>query len=540
MELNCIHVKNGNSLVQDYIQNQAKTPLFHYPFNEVDSYKVRLKDIQSVEYPREQLAEHILDYMSKFALTDYTYRSIEKLKRKDSAVVIAGQQAGLLTGPLYTIHKILSVIVFANRKEKELGIPVVPIFWIAGEDHDLHEVNHVYVMEDGRIIKKAYKPTKFTEKKMVSKIFLEKEILSNWVESVFESFGEGEHTKQILQFVHEALEKTETITEFFAYIIHHFFKDYGLLLIDSAHPQLRNIEQPYFEKIYENCLSITEKLLKRQRELESFGYPLTIESESSSLQLFYEYHGERVLLHFDPTSGQINGKGLSFSKEELLHEINNHPGKFSNNVVTRPLMQEMLFPTLAFIGGPGEISYWAELKECFELMGMKVPPIVPRLNITLLERNIETDLKETGLTIEEVLQKGTYQKKEEYFITLKNTELDQYIQEKTSEIMDLYQSINNKVLSFDKGLEPVVQKNVEFVSNQLKFLNRKVDETIRLKHDVVLRKFDRIQNAIKPLDVMQERMWNIFYYLNKYGENVLHDLMSLSYEFDGNHYVVKL
>lgn len=540
MEINCIPIQSGNEMVRDYINGRENTAFYHYDFRKKEAFIHRLEDIQNREYPRKELANHILTYMSRFPLTENTYRSIEKLKREDSVVVISGQQAGLLTGPLYTIHKIISTIQLAIEKEKELGVPVVPIFWIAGEDHDLHEVNHVYVLENEKVMKKSFRPTIFTEKKMVSKINLEQEKLIEWVESVFESYGETKYTNNVLQLLKNKINESETFTDFFAHIIHYFFEKYGLLMIDSAHPQLRQIEEPYFAEIFEKSITITEKLLLRQKALSSKGYPTTIESDPSSIQLFYEHLDERVLLHYDAKNDMYIGKGVSFTKEEILKEIHTHPDKFSNNVVTRPIMQEMLFPTLAFIAGPGEMSYWAELKDAFELFGMKIPPVVPRINITLLERNIESLMNEIGLSVEETLIEGTMKKKSEFFQSLKSEELDMFIENKRKEMIDIYQSIVEEVNSFDRGLNGVVQKNLEFVTSQIDYLKKKVEDSIKLKNKVALQRFDRIQHSIKPLNSWQERVWNVFYYINKYGESIIHDLMMIPFEYNGHHYVVKL
>ena len=110
---------------------------------------------------------------------------------------------------------------------------------------------------------------------------------------------------------------------------------------------------------------------------------------------------------------------MRFSKSQLLQIANEFPQKLSNNVVTRPITQELLFPTLAFIAGPGEIAYWAELKKAFESFSVKMPPIVPRLNITLLDRSVETDIKELGLSLDEVLIYGTEKKQEDYLSSVK-------------------------------------------------------------------------------------------------------------------------
>ena len=163
--------------------------------------------------------------------------SLEKLKKENSAVIIGGQQAGILTGPLYSIHKVISIIALARQKEKELNIPVVPIFWIAGEDHDFQEVNHIYLEKNGEIQKVIY-PEKVREKRMVSDVGLDREICMEWVEEIVENFGETDHTNELLSFMREAVQESETFVDFFAQIVMGLFKDEGLLVIDSGYARI--------------------------------------------------------------------------------------------------------------------------------------------------------------------------------------------------------------------------------------------------------------------------------------------------------------
>ncbi len=147
---------------------------------------------------------------------------------------------------------------------------------------------------------------------------------------------------------------------------------------------------------------------------------------------------------------------MRFSRAELLNIASEFPWKLSNNVVTRPITQEMLFPTLAFIAGPGEIAYWAELKQVFEHFSIKMPLIVPRLNITLLDRAVESDFEELGLSLEEVLTNGTGKQQEAYLESVKDLELEELFQYTKKQLLESYGNIEQKL---DKGLIPLFEKN---------------------------------------------------------------------------------
>ncbi|MCU9612207.1 bacillithiol biosynthesis cysteine-adding enzyme BshC [Caldibacillus lycopersici] len=539
MEMLQLNIEPSNSLVKQYITNEDVS-YFHYSFRSVEDDKKRYSELMERVFPRSLLVEHIRSFMKPYSLTEEIEASLAKLEQPNSVVVVGGQQAGLLTGPLYSIHKMLSIIVLAKEKEKTLGVPVVPIFWIAGEDHDIFEVNHVYTVEDNRFKKKAFHQRSITDKQMVSKVKLDKEKLHDWYLDVVATFGETKFSKQIIQLLDEALSVSDTYTQFFTYITNQLFKHYGLLMVDSADPLLRKIESEYFVALIENSERITDALLKQQHFIQSNGHSLAIVSEEQSIQLFYEKDGERTLLHYNKAEQRVFGKGVSFTKAELIQIAKENPELLSNNVVTRPIMQEMLFPTIAFIAGPGEIAYWAELKGCFELLDLKMPPIVPRLNISLLERNVEADLQELGISIDHAIVNGVQYEKAKKIDELKDQQLETFINQIRSDITEKYQLAATKVVNFDKSLEPIVQKNSQYVLSQLDYLQNKVEGTVKQKHEILLRKFDRIEQSLHPLNGLQERCWNIFYFFNRYGFDILDELVKLPFEVNGKHYVVKL
>ena len=173
MEVREISLAATTPLATDYINGTFPTEKgFSYPLQADDVFYRRLRDIKERTYPRRELVEYLSSYHQQFHASPETFDNIEKLLDPESVVVVGGQQAGLLTGPLYTIYKIISVIKLAKEQERKLGVPVVPLFWIAGEDHDIAEVNHVYIAEDGKIKKYVY-PDIPQEKRMVSDLPLD-------------------------------------------------------------------------------------------------------------------------------------------------------------------------------------------------------------------------------------------------------------------------------------------------------------------------------------------------------------------------------
>ncbi|WP_449619291.1 bacillithiol biosynthesis cysteine-adding enzyme BshC [Robertmurraya sp. Marseille-Q9965] len=525
---------NGTKEIQQY---------FHYNYQNLSHYQERLAELSNRSFMRDELVEHIADFMKPFPSSVKVQESLEKLRKQDSVVVIGGQQAGILTGPLYSIHKVISIIAFAKEKEQELGVPVVPIFWIAGEDHDYAEVNHVFVKKQNQLEKVVY-PHKVLDKRMVTDCMLDKELCKTWIEDIVETFGETDFTKELLTFTDKALAQSDNFVDFFAYLVMEMFKEHGLLLVDSGNRQLRKLEKEILIEQINKSVEITSAVEEQQSRLTANGYQNTIEISSQAANLFYydEEHYERILLEFNPETCVFSGKdgSISFTKDELLLMARENPEKLSNNVVTRPIMQERLFPTLAFIAGPGEIAYWSELKTAFELFEMKMPPIVPRINITLLERDIDSDLAELNLDLQNVLEKGVDPEKETFLNSVKDKRFDSLFAETKQQLLANYQLIKDQTEREYKGMMRLVEKNESILLAQISFIEGKFEDALHLKHEVVLNKYERIECSLHPSGGPQERTWNIYYFLNKYGLGFVDQLTNLPYKFDGKHKVVKI
>jgi len=516
-------------------QDDIVKSFFHYGYNEQDAFNARMKELKERSFNRAELADCIEAYMGNFPGSDEVNESLNKLK-DDGLAVIGGQQAGLLTGPLYSIHKIISIIHLAKIQEEKLNTPVIPVFWIAGEDHDFLEINHVLIESDGEMKKKGY-PELVTDKRMASLIKFDPDEMKKWVRSIIREFGESSHTSNLLLKLDKAIANTTTITSFFSYIVMEMFKDEGLLIIDAAYPSLRKLEVSFFKELLINSKSITESVKKQQRMIQDQGYKNMIDIEGNAVNLFLNIENERVLL-FKTSKGYEDKQGIyQFTENELLKLMEQSPEIWSNNVVTRPMMQEWLFPSLAFIAGPGEIAYWAELRKAFEKMKLTIPPIVPRLTLTLVEKDVKQKLKELKLDLTDVLKNGVENQKKEFLLSVSDEELDGYIEETQNWLDQQYNKIQQKAELLHPGLPQIVTKNLSIHQKQLSYLKKKSDDYLTTKHQTTLRKFDRIQTSLRPLNGPQERSWNLFYFLNKYGDGFIRDLMQTDLQFDDDHKV---
>ncbi|MGM9928962.1 MAG: bacillithiol biosynthesis cysteine-adding enzyme BshC [Bacillus sp. (in: firmicutes)] len=540
MELKEMALPSINKFASDYMKNRfAVKDFFHYDLNEVNVYEKRYHDLMENSFNRKDVSLIIENYMSQFGLTEEVRRNIDRLKQKDSVVVIGGQQAGLLTGPLYTIHKVISIIIVAKEQEALLGKPVIPVFWIAGEDHDLEEVNHVFV-EKNQVMEKIKYPSSSVSKKTVTDMELEEQQVEEWLRKIFASYDETAYTKDLYNTLKQYSGVFPRFADYFACIINELFGKYGLLLIDSGSPQFRKVQASFFETLIHQHEQINAMVREQQAHVERNGYKPVIMMGANNANLFYYDQEERVLLEFDKQANLFKGKNstVQFTKERLLEVARYQPEKLSNNVVTRPLMQEFIFPVQAFISGPGEIAYWAELKKAFEHLEMVMPLIVPRMNITILEPKVQKDLLDVDMDLYEALVQGTQQAERRFQMEIVNEDMACLFEKMESQFHANHQLLAQAAEMVDPGLQSIFEKNNLLIQDQFNFLRNRIQQSLNNKHLQTLHKFAHISNALHPNDGPQERTVNIYYYLNQYGPSFIDDLMKLPFESNTFHKIV--
>ncbi len=522
-------------LVDFHAQKKELSTYFHYLPNEI-SYKNRALSLKSHQVNRHHLTSVIREYMLKFPQNDAVDMHLAELER-DALVVIGGQQAGLLTGPLYSVHKALSIILLAKQQRKTLGIPVVPVFWIAGEDHDLDEINSTFTPNFGRLQKHTYNDRP-NRKQMASETAVEAEKLQSFVRDVFKQFTETVYTKELL---HKCLNMTLDVTsytDFFAVMMHDFFSNEGLLLIDAAYQPLRKYESPYFVKMIEQSQEIASLVVQQERRFDQAGYGLPIQATDDSANLFVVENGERFLLRKNNGEFVNEAAGLRFSKQQLLDIAINEPERLSNNVVTRPLMQEMVFPVLAFVGGPGELAYWAAFKTMFEHFDMELPVMVPRLSITMVDKKSDQYLDELDLQVESVFNGELQSHKQAFINKIKDDDAEEIIQGIQQMLVEQYQKLENHLTNAGPALNLLTKKNLELHNKQFMYLSRKIEDTNLVRHDVTIRKFNHIEGTLFPEYTLQERWFSPFLFLNEVGPTLIDDLLSQPFEFNGKHKII--
>jgi len=537
MKLEQLYVNNANQLLQDYRDQKESIGSFFHFKNEQSSFEERLSDLKNHPVRRLELTKIIRKYMSQLDSTPKIEKHLDELE-KDAVLVIGGQQSGLLTGPMYSINKAISVLLLAKEQREKLGVPVVPLFWVAGEDHDLDEINHTFYPVGNRLVKHAYTEDGLV-KKMASAAKLNHEALQQWIEQLFIQFGETAYTKELLANVLKIAENSDTYTSFFVNLMNGLFKEQGLLYMDAADAELRAYEAPYFKTLINHSEEIAAVVTAREAYLEELGYGSPIGATNNAANLFYVKDGERHLLTRKDGYFMNSSIGVKFTREEML-DLAEQEACFSNNVVTRPMMQDLVFPVLSFVGGPGELAYWATLKDGFELLGMKVPIFTPRMNISYVTRETAANLQEIGITAADAINGAVSKLKATFDEDIYDEEAKAAIEEAKDLLAKQYKVIQQHLKEQDIKIERIVDKNLEFHKHQFDFLMKQIEKDIRLKHSVAFSRFEQVENELLPAGGFQERVFTPYPYLNQYGEGFISGIMELPLQTSYKHQIVYL
>ncbi|AYC29154.1 bacillithiol biosynthesis cysteine-adding enzyme BshC [Paenisporosarcina cavernae] len=534
MKLEAIDLPNISSFVRDYQENPNNLEAY-FDYFPSTSVMDRVHFVEQQTYPREELATYIENYMAKKELSKKTRENIEAL-RKDALVVIGGQQAGILTGPLYSLHKAIHVIALSKSYENELNRRIVPVFWIAGEDHDFDEIRVSYGLQNGHLKRQVYVDQKLM-KKMASEAEMTSEKLEAFLRLTFQSMPESVYTSELWQKVTHISSEVSSFSEFFFALMHDLFTEEGLLFVDSADPELRKIEAPFMAKLIESAPSITQKTMQLEASFNERGYGTPIQLEKDNANLFYVKDGERYLLRMDQDCFVNEQLGLSFTKEELLTVASDQPERLSNNVVTRPLMQEMLFPTIAFVGGAAEVAYWGLLKDAFHEIGLKMPIIHLRQGITYVTPRASKYLREFNLRVEDIWGGKISEMKEEMVKSQLPTETFQAIDELSEYVKQQYEVMGEK----ETWIEPsLLQRNLSYHNRQFTYLKQKMEDDIWKRNEPVLRKLRYLENLLYPNGGLQERVFHPYFMMNEAGYDFVQELLTLSESQSSNHAVVYL
>lgn len=522
---------------------RLETCFGYHPANEQD-WERRLNTLKNFAGKRAEagaLADVLASYNKRHGASAATLASIEAIAG-GAPVVVGGQQAGLWTGPLLVIHKAVSIIGAARAAAEKLGTPIVPLFWVAGEDHDWDEANHAYVVTPEQELRKLTAEKPDAVRTSVSRTLIGEEQWASMIAELEEALPHSEFKPHIVDKLKELSRDAGSLSDLFARLMLHLFAEEGLVLLDADDRGIRGLEAPMFRSMLERNDELEMAYLHAAERIKELGYSLQAEVTpgSANLFLFHADRGDERVLLFKQDGGFRDRKGTeSWTKGSLLEMAEHEPWKLSNNVMTRPLMQDYLLPVLATVLGPGEIAYWALTGGAFKVMEMEMPIIVPRMSYTLVEGVISKNMEKYSLSLRDVVE-NFQARKDDWLKQQDNLSIAERFETVRGDFRAQYEQLLQMAASIQPGLAKLGETNLAKILEQIAYMEGKTVDAHNKQFEAAIRQLDRIRLSLAPGGKLQERVITMAGYWNRYGDSWLRKLLDAPYSVTGGHESVYL
>jgi bacillithiol synthase len=390
------HAPAASGLASDNLRGEGESAAFFGvpPFDPA-AYRRRLPALAArFDRGRREAAAAALHPTS-----DDAARRLARFVDEGGAVVTTGQQAGLFSGPLYTILKALTAVRLAAELERRLEIPVLPIFWVASEDHDWAEVDHTYVVDRNDRLRRLAVSSGIAAPIPMSERILEEDTRAA-VDELARLLAGAEHADEVLEHVRAAYVPGATVAGAFRALLEPLLALFDVLLTDAADPRLKEASLPVLRREL-GSLDAHERVLRDTAErLQAAGHPVQVPVLPGASNLFLRTGFGRERLVADARGWMARESGARFTPAELDARLQAEPSAFSPNVLLRPVVESHVFPVLAYVAGPGEMAYWAQLRGLFEAHDVGMPAVYPRASATLIEPDARERLDVVSLPLE--------------------------------------------------------------------------------------------------------------------------------------------
>jgi bacillithiol synthase len=540
MQINFGDIPGQHNLFLDYLYEFENVKKFYrHDFRNKEEYLKIFKTISETSREfRSDIPKIIHSQYQGFNLSEKTKKNIDLLKEKNTLAVVTGQQLGILGGPLYTFYKIITAIKLAEHlKERYDAYNFVPVFWLEGDDHDFEEVRSVNVINElNEVTKISYDDEIVDEEIRQSVGYLQiKESISSFFNNLDNNLRDTEFKPELLNKLKENYSTGKTFKQSFRELIFWLFDEYGLITFDPQDIIIKNLLKPVFKKEINNFRQHTEKLVEVSATLEETFHA---QVKVRPVNLFYSNEDGRFLIEPVENEFRLRRKRMKFTLDEIINEIDNKPENFSPNVLLRPICQDYILPTAFYVGGPSEISYFAQLTPLYDFYNLTSPIIYPRISATVYEKSLENILEKYNLSFEDTFV-SSGDLKTKVINSLSKKSIDDIFSESNNQIEIVIDHLKEKLFEFDKTIADATGKYRQKILSYLDELKSKAIDAQKKKHEITLRQIDKLANSLFPNNNLQERELNFVYFYDKYGEGFMKKLFDELKINNFDHQVIK-
>lgn len=503
-------------LLRDYLQAYERVAPFFQHKPDLESI---LGVARTLEYPAARRAEITSILRQQNELLGAGTATFANLARfeKGAVAVVSGQQVGLFSGPCYAVYKAIAAVRIA-KDLTEQDVDAVPVFWMATEDHDLDEVRHTTFFHNGKLAKLEL-PAKVGNGAPVGRVPLGPEV-GALRQAAVEVLG-GDGSSELAAILNESYESQETYAGAFGKLFARLLKHAGLILLDPLDLRLHRLAEPLLCRAVDERDAIDVALLQRDKELEAAGYTPQVKVTSRSTILFHiSRDGRQVITDGD---GKFESGSQTWSKQELLQAVRNEPANFSPNALFRPVVQDYLLPTVAFIAGPAEISYIAQSEVLYRQLLGRMPVILPRPDFTLLDAKAQRLLTQYGIEVEQVWE-GPQELAKRMSAASIPEDLSTLLHENGAEIQKRLRQWSDAVAVLDPTLKTAVETAQNKIEYQTEKLQQMIGRALDRKSGTVGSHQEFLSNLIYPNKALQSRELSFLPFAARWGQAAFEEI----------------
>ena len=521
-----IGVPKGSPLVEGYLKGAASVaPFYSGSWKEPEDFIAVMNAVDG--YFDQDRRRRALEFVR--ISTFVSPNRLDSWVKKGGLMVSTGQQPGLFGGPLYSLYKGLTAIRLAERLEALLERPVLPIFWVASEDHDWDEAGHTYLIDTSNELVRLQVEDPVHGGRSLHRIILEKE-LEKAVSQAIRVFPTTDFSASYVDLLQDCYNSGSTLADGFHGLLGRLLEPLGILFADAAGAPLKEASTPVLLSELNNAKVHEELLNGTLGKIQNSGFSGQVPILEGGVNLFLEGPRGRERLYRNGDGFELSRSGEMVSGEEIRQRSLRDPCALSPNVLLRPIVESAVFPVVSYVGGPGEMAYYGQIRPLYEAHGFTMPIVFPRHSVTVVEAKIQKKLDKFGIDVESLRRPA-----HEVVSELARKEMPDKIQLALKEFREMVNDGIDRLMEASVSIDSTLAGPVNHARNTslaaLKNMERKILQSIKRESEITLLQIEVAQRHLFPEGKPQERLLNPLYYLTRYGNRFIEALVE-NFEVD--------
>jgi len=514
-----------SKLVVDYLSgNKNLSEFYKHPVS-IEGIKASIVERKSFNTNRKLLVNELTKRYKGVHLNALQDQNLQSLLGEDTFTITTAHQPNIFTGPLYFIYKILHAIKLANQLKIQLPeYDFVPVYYMGSEDADLDELGYIYLNGEKRV-------WETNQTGSVGRMKVDKNFL-RLIDLIEGEIGIHPFGEELIGIFNDCYTLGKTIQQATLELVNHLFAPYGLLIVIPDNAVLKQsfnsvIKKELVEQFSNKAVSATITELSKHYKVQAGG---------RELNLFYLIDDKRERIGIAKNGFTVASLNKSWTLDEILLELEQHPERFSANVILRGVFQETILPNIAFIGGGGELAYWLELKKVFKAAQVPYPMLILRNSFLLVKHSITERINKLGLEIEEIFSDETLLINK---LVYKHSTNKLSLEKEIEAIKEIYQQIKEVAASIDNTLLPHADSLQKNALRKISELEKKILRAEKRKFSEEQHQIVTIKKVLFPKNNLQERIDNFAPYYAVEGKDWLQTIYNHSNGLDQTFCILK-